>query len=68
MRGYDENGQLVYESIKELEDTPNLQVISSPVLLISIELIITEVYPGTLYEDTAISGIFHDGLLHLSGN
>jgi hypothetical protein len=68
MRGYNEEGTLIYESIKELEDTPNFQVISSPVNLDIIELIITDVYPGTIYEDTAITGIFHDGLLHLRGN
>jgi hypothetical protein len=67
MRGYSEDGELIYESTKELEDTPNLQVISSPVRLAIIELIITDVYPGTTYQDTAISGIFHDGLLHLRG-
>jgi hypothetical protein len=68
IRGYDKDGELIYEFIKELEDTPNLQLISLPIKQTIIELVITDVYPGTIYQDTAISGIFHDGLLHLQGN
>jgi hypothetical protein len=66
MRGFDQQGRLRYEGVKELADTPNLQYISSVISLAVIEFEILEVYPGNRFEDTAISGLFHDGLRFLS--
>ncbi|MDR2900371.1 MAG: hypothetical protein LBV20_02465 [Treponema sp.] len=65
MRGYDKEGRLTYGGIKELEDTPNLQLLTSVVPCVEFELEILEVYPGRRFEDTAVSGIFHDGLRYM---
>ncbi len=67
MRGYDEEGRLIYTGIKELEDTPNLQLLSSVIPAVEFELEILEVYPGRRFEDTAVSGIFRDWLRLLQG-
>jgi hypothetical protein len=65
MRGYNADGELIYEGVHELKDTPNLQLLSSVVPVSEFELEILEVYPGRRFEDTAVSGIFHDGMRYL---
>ena len=44
----------------ELEDTPNFQTFWLPRLTKKFKLTILEVYNGTRYDDTCISGLFSD--------
>lgn len=62
VKGYDNEGRVIYEGEETLKDSPNLQLISSVVECSEFDLIILEVYKGRKYEDTAISGIFNDGI------
>ncbi len=65
VRGYNATGDLLYKGPHELEDTPNLQLISLVIPVAEFELEILEVYPGRRFEDTAVSGIFHDGMRYI---
>jgi hypothetical protein len=65
LKGYDEEGELIYEGVKELEDKPGLQLLTAVIPAVEFEIEIVDVYPGKRFADTAISGVFHDGLRYL---
>ena len=56
IKSLDINNQ--FEIISELEDKPNLQMIILPKETNKIELTILDVYKGTKYNDTCLSGLF----------
>ena len=65
VRVYDELGRLRFEGPRELEDTPQLQLVDSLWPGHKIEIEILEVYPGTTYDDTAVTAIFFDAIKYL---
>lgn len=56
IKSMDENSK--FEIIFDLEDSYNLQMIKLPKKTTKIEITILEVYKGTKYSDTVISGLF----------
>ena len=65
VRVYDELDRIIYEGPKELEDTPQLQRVGSLTPGFSMDIEILEVYPGTTYDDTAVTAIFFDAIEYL---
>lgn len=55
----DSNEQFSF--IIELQDTPNFQEIFLPRKVSQVKLTILSVYPGSMYDDTCITGVFKDG-------
>jgi hypothetical protein len=61
--GFDEHGGVLFDERRELQDTPQLQVIEFPPASVNCDELILEiedVYPGRRFEDTAITGIYID--------
>lgn len=65
LKGFDNNGDLIYEGIKELQDKPSLQLLTTVISVVEFEIEILEVFPGTKFSDTAISGLFFDELRNI---
>ncbi len=59
---YDKNKKLVTTEFRELKDTGEMQLIEFSERYDFFDFIIEDVYPGKKYNDTAITGIFVDGL------
>lgn len=59
---FDDQGNLVNTEKITLEDTGEMQVLEFSGRYASFEFVIKEIYPGSKYQDTAITGIFIDAL------
>lgn len=62
VRGFDQEDNLLYETEKDIDDLPNFQFVDLPEISYTVTLEILDVYPGTIYDDTCLAGVYKDGL------